>query len=647
MLLWNFQEKGTQSVDDKLPKDATQSTKDALLKSAAALPADTPKDFELARRGFIATRDDVKILNADGNPVWDMESFAFQKEEKAPDTVHPSLWRQARLNSFHGLFEVTERIYQVRNFDLSNITFIEGDEGIIVIDPLISAETARAALELYWEHRGQRPVKAVIYTHSHVDHYGGVKGVLADDEIESDSVRIFAPEGFLEEAVSENVLAGTVMGRRATYMYGAMLPRNPKGHVDAGLGKTVSLGSVSLVPPNEIISETGTKVTVDGVDIVFQFTPDTEAPAEMNFFFPQMKALCMAENCTCHMHNMYTPRGALVRDAKSWSYYINEAMELFATDTDVLFASHHWPRWGKDEATTYLKKQRDMYKFVHDQTLRLANHGLTPKEIAEEIALPPSLASEWYTRGYYGTLNHNAKAVYQRYVGWFDGNPANLHPLPPVEVAKRYVEFMGGADEVLAKARRSYDAGDYRWVAEVVNHLVFADPSNDAARHLQADTLEQLGYQAESGPWRAFYLTGAMELRHPRPPSDTPRPGNANQVKTLPAEQILDSLSVRLNDEKAAGKEFALNVHVADSDERFGVSLENAVLHQQKGKSFEKPDTSISLKRPDLAALVLNEVTPAELEADGRMTVEGDITVVEDLVSMLDVFDFWFEIVMP
>ncbi len=634
-------------MDDKLPKDATSATKDALAKSAVQLPTDSPKDFDLARRGFLATREDVKILNADGNPVWDMGTFAFQKEEQAPDTVHPSLWRQARLNSIHGLFEVTERIYQVRSFDLSNITFIEGDEGIIVIDPLISAETAKASLDLYREHQGERPVKAVIYTHSHVDHYGGVKGVLADEEIDAGDVRIFAPDGFLEEAVSENVLAGNVMGRRATYMYGAMLPRGPKGHVDAGLGKTVSLGSVSLVPPNEIISETGTRVSVDGVEIIFQYTPDTEAPAEMNFYFPQMKALCMAENCTCHMHNVYTPRGAQVRDAKSWSYYINEAIDLFGGDTDVLFASHHWPRWGRDEAVTYLKKQRDMYKFVHDQTLRLANHGLTPKEIAEEIALPPTLASEWYTRGYYGTLNHNAKAVYQRYVGWFDGNPANLHPLPPVEAAKRYVDFMGGADEALAKARKSFEEGDYRWVAEVVNHIVFADPANEPARLLQANTLEQLGYQAESGPWRAFYLTGAMELRHPRPPSDVPRPANANQVKTLPAEQILDSLSVRLNGERAGAQEYRINLHIADEDERFGVSVENAVFHQQKGKTYENADASLSLARLDLAALVLKEMSATELQADGRMKVDGDISAIEDFLSLLDVFDFWFEIVMP
>ena len=376
------------------PKEATEATCHAHAHLRATLPQETGEDFELARRGFIDTIPDAKSLNEAGFPVWDMSTFAFVKEgSEAPGSVNPSLWRQAQLNSIHGLFKVTDGIYQVRNFDLSNITFIEGKTGIIVIDPLISSETARASLALYRKHRGDMPVKAVIYTHSHVDHYGGVKGVLTEEDLARGDVRIIAPEGFLEEAVSENVLAGNAMGRRATYMYGALLPRGPKGHVDAGLGKTVSLGQVSLVPPNELIKETGTKLTVDGVEIVFQMTPDTEAPAEMNFFFPQMKALCMAENCSCHMHNIYTPRGAQVRDAKSWSYYINEAIDLFGADTDVFFASHHWPRWGRDVVTTFLEKQRDMYKFVHDQTLRLANHGLTPLEIAEEIALRSEGAS--------------------------------------------------------------------------------------------------------------------------------------------------------------------------------------------------------------------------------------------------------------
>lgn len=629
------------------PKDATEATRRAHQKLRETLPAPSAEDFENSNRGFIATIPDARILNEAGHAVWEMGSFAFETAATPPDTVNPSLWRQAQLNSIHGLFKVTERIYQVRNFDLSNITFIEGDTGLIVIDPLISSETARASIELMRKHRGDKPVTAVIYTHSHVDHYGGVKGVLADEDISSGKVRILAPEGFLEHAVSENVLAGNAMGRRATYMYGALLPRDPRGHVDAGLGKTVSLGQVSLVPPNEIIKETGTRLVIDGVEIVFQMTPDTEAPAEMNFFFPQLKALCMAENCSCHMHNIYTPRGAQVRDAKSWSHYINEAIDLFGADTDVLFASHHWPRWGRDVTIDFLKKQRDMYKYVHDQTLRFANHGLTPTEIAEEIALPPTLAGEWYTRGYYGTLNHNAKAVYQRYLGWFDGNPANLHKLPPVEAGKRYVEFMGGALALLRKAREAYDNGEYRWVAEVVNHLVFADPSNAEARNLQADALEQMGYQAESGPWRGFYLTAAMELRNPRPPSASPRAAAGSQWRALPVEQLLDSLSVRLNGPKAGAREIALNLHFTDTGEHYLLTVENAVLHHVRDKTAAHADASIAITRLALVDLLVGEKTLQDLVAAKAAKVEGDGGALTDLVALLDVFDFWFEIVMP
>ena len=630
------------------PKDATEATCRAHAHVRTTMPVDTGADFDLVKRGFIATIPDAKSLNAAGHPVWDMSQFAFEVEgSEAPDTVNPSLWRQARLNLVHGLFKVTDGIYQVRNFDLSNITFIEGETGIIVIDPLISSETARTSLDLYRAHRGDRPVVAVIYTHSHVDHYGGVKGVLTDDDLARGDIRIIAPEGFLEHAVSENVLAGNAMGRRATYMYGALLPRGPRGHIDAGLGKTVSLGQVSLVPPNELVTKTGEKLTVDGVEIVFQMTPDTEAPAEMNFFFPRMKALCMAENCSCHLHNVLTPRGAQVRDAKRWSYYINEAIDIFGGGTEVLFASHHWPRWGKGEVVTFLEKQRDLYKYLHDQTLRLANHGLTPIEIAEEIALPPTLASEWYTRDYYGTLNHNAKAVYQRYLGWFDGNPAHLHPLPPVEAAKRYVDYMGGPLSLLRKARDSYDKGEYRWVAEVVNHLVFADPSNADARHLQADALEQLGYQAESGPWRGFYLTAAMELRYPRPASPTPRPGSSGQIKTLPADLLLDSLSVRLNGPKAGARRFAFNLSFTDTGESFLLSVENAVLHHAKHKKSDKPDAEVTITRVAFAELVLGEKQLDDLVAAKVASVAGDARALADFVGLLDVFDFWFEIVMP
>lgn len=626
------------------PKDATEATRRAQEAVLRTLPAETGQDAEDVARGFIGTIPDAAVLGASGMPVWSMQPFGFLAEE-CPDTVNPSLWRQARLNTAHGLYEVTPGIYQVRNFDLSNITFIEGDTGFLVVDPLISAEPAAAALALMRRHRGDKPVTGVIYTHSHVDHYGGVRGVLSDADIAA-GLRIIAPEGFLEEAVSENVLAGNAMGRRATYMYGSLLPRGPRGHVDAGLGKAVSLGQVSLVPPTESIGVTGSKIVVDGIEIVFQVTPDTEAPAEMNFFFPQFKALCMAENCSCHLHNIYTPRGAQVRDARAWSHYINEAIDLFAGDTEVLFASHHWPRWGRGRAVDFLRKQRDLYKYIHDQTLRLANHGLTPLEIAEEIALPPTLAAEWYTRGYYGTLSHNAKAVYQRYLGWFDGNPANLHKLPPVEAGRRYVDLAGGAEALLAKAREAYGRGEYRWVAEIVNHLVFADPANAEARALQADALEQMGYQAESGPWRAFYLTGAQELRNPRPPSDTPRQGAAGQLRALPAERLLESLSVRLNGAKAGAEEIALNLAFSDTGERFLLSVENAVLHHAADRSATDAPT-VTLTRAALVRLVVGETgLEAALDA-GEVQVQGDTQPLARLLDWLDRFDFWFEIVAP
>jgi alkyl sulfatase BDS1-like metallo-beta-lactamase superfamily hydrolase len=627
-------------------KDAEAATRAANAVLLTRLPKETGQDFADATRGFIGTIPDAKIMGADGRTVWDMGQFAFEAGgAECPVTVNPSLWRQAKLNSQHGLFEVTPGVYQVRNFDLSNITFLEGERGYLVVDPLISSETAAAALALLRAHRGDKPVTGVIYTHSHVDHYGGVRGVISPADIAA-GMRIIAPEGFLKEAVSENVLAGNAMGRRATYMYGALLPRGPRGHVDAGLGKAVSMGEVSLVPPTESVSVTGTRLTVDGIEIVFQVTPDTEAPAEMNFFFPQFKALCMAENCSCHLHNIYTPRGAQVRDAKSWSHYIGEAIDLFAGDTEVMFASHHWPRWGQDRTVDFLKKQRDLYKFIHDQTLRMANHGLTPLEIGERMALPPTLEAEWYTRGYYGTLNHNAKAVYQRYLGWFDGNPANLHKLPPVEAGNRYVEVAGGAEALLEKARAAFERGEYRWVAELVNHLVFADPSNMDARGLAADALEQMGYQAESGPWRAFYLTGAMELRFPRPPSATPRQGAGGQIRTLPPEQLLDSLSVRLNGDNAGARELAVNLRFTDADEAYLVTVENAVLHHLEGRS-DPAAATVSLTCGVLAKLVLGEVGFTDAVAAGDVSVAGDGAAFETLLGLLDRFDFWFEIIAP
>lgn len=612
-------------------KDATPATRAAQAAMAKTLPTDDGGDFALARRGFLGT-----VENADVPGAWSQAPFAFLDGER-PDTVNPSLWRQARLNAIHGLFEVTPGVYQVRGFDISNITFIEGRDGWIVIDPLTSAQPAAVALDLVRRLKGDRPVSAVIYTHSHVDHYGGIMGVLSEDDI-ARGVPIVAPEGFLQAAVAENVLAGNVMSRRATHMYGGMLPRDPKGHVDSGLGKGVSLGRVALVAPNTSITHTGQTLTLDGVDIVFQVTPDTEAPAEMNFHFPQFGALCMAENCTCNLHNLYTPRGAQVRDAKAWSFYIDEALEMFGGSSGVMFASHHWPRWEAAPIRGFLTKQRDLYKYIHDQSLRHANHGLNGTEIAEILRLPPTLEAEWHTRSYYGTLSHNAKAVYQKYLGWFDGNPANLNRHPPEAAGRRYVEAMGGPEPVLAEGRRAFEAGDYRWAAEIVGHLVFADPANAEARALQADTFEQMGYQAESGPWRDFYLTGAQELRNPRPKSDTPRQGSAGQLRTLPADSLLDALSVRLNGPAAGDGEFGFTVAFTDTGERFAVRVENAVLHHRLGDGG--PEAALS--RGDLVDLVTGVKT---VEAAGLHGEGADLLA--RLLALLDRFDLWFEISAP
>jgi alkyl sulfatase BDS1-like metallo-beta-lactamase superfamily hydrolase len=619
-------------MTDTERKDASAATRAALEAARATLPPEDGEDFRLARRGFIATIPDADIPGA-----WSLKPYAFLEDETPAPTVHPGLWRQARLNGIHGLFEVTPGVYQVRGFDISTVTFIEGETGYIVIDPLTSAQPARTALELMRAHRGERPVSAVIYTHSHVDHYGGILGVASPEEIAA-GLPIIAPEGFLKEAVSENVLAGNAMSRRATYMYGALLQKDAKGHVDSGLGKGVSGGRVALVPPTVSISRTGERLVVDGVEIVFQVTPDAEAPAEMNFYFPKFRALCMAENCTCHLHNIYTPRGAQVRDAKSWSGYINEARDLFGRDAEVMFASHHWPRWGGAEIDVFLRKQRDLYKFIHDQTLRMANHGMNAPEIAEVLRLPPTLTLEWYTRGFYGTVSHNAKAVYQRYLGWFDGNPAHLNPHPPVETGKRYVSAMGGAEAVLSEARRAQAEGDYRWGAQVLNHLVFADPDNEDARVLQADLLEQMGYQSESGPWRDFYLMGAQELRTPIPASATPRQAAPGQLRNLPAESLLDSLSVRLNGEAAGALDLELTVRFTGGEGVFTLKVENAVLHHRTGEGAPE----VALSRDQLIDLVLGA---AELK-DVAAGQPGEAAL-QTLLSVLDRFNLWFGIVTP
>lgn len=627
----------------------TGPTKKANAGVLQELPFDDKRDFAEVQWGFIAPLPDAGVIrNQEGKPVWDLSRFSFIKPESAaPETVNPSLWRQSQLLMHTGLFQVTDRIYQVRGADLSNITFIEGDTGIIVVDPLISTETARAALELYYQHRPRKPVVAVLHTHSHVDHFGGVKGVVSEDEVKAGKVKIIAPQGFLKAALDENVMAGTAMGRRAQYMYGILLPPGPQGRVTAGLGITTSEGSVTLIPPTDLITQTGQELTVDGLTFIFQMAPDSEAPAEMHFYLPQLKVLCPAENCCHNLHNIYTLRGAKIRDALAWSKYLNEALELWGDKSEVMLNVHHWPVWGRERIVDRLKKQRDMYRYLHDQTLRLANQGYTMLEIGEMIELPESLAREWYARGYYGTVNHGVKSVYVKYLGWFDGNPAHLHPLPPVEAAKHYVEFMGGADAVLAKARKYYDRGEYRWVAEVVNHVVFADPKNTKARELQAQVLEQLGYQAESGPWRNFYLSAAQELRQGEAKTTDMSTASPDSIRAMPLDLLFDYLGVRLNGPKAAGKDLAINWNFTDTNEQYVLALENGALNHTAHKQSKDADLTITLTRAGFNEIILGQAAIEAKAASGEIKMEGKKEKLKELLSLMDKFEPGFNIVTP
>ncbi|HEX6753740.1 MAG TPA: alkyl sulfatase dimerization domain-containing protein [Solirubrobacterales bacterium] len=602
-------------------------------------------DFEEARRGLVAPFEPARIENEKGRVVWELESYEFLDSDP-PATANPSLWRQARLGRGAGLFELAPGLYQLRGFDLSNMHVVEGEEGIVVIDPLVSAETAAAALALYREHRGERPVTGLIYTHSHVDHFGGAKGVVSQEEVDSRGIPVLAPAGFLHHAVSENVFAGTAMARRAGYMFGAMLERGPEGQLGAGLGQTTSLGTITLLPPNLDVTETGQEETVDGVRMRFQMTPGTEAPAEMNIHFPQVRALCIADNAARSMHNILTPRGALVRDPRVWAHYLDQAIDLFGAETDVLFAGHHWPCWGREQIVAYLGKQRDLYTYLHDQTLRLLNQGHTGPEIAETIELPPSLAEEWHCREYYGSISHNTKAIYQRYMGWFDGNPAHLWEHPPVEQARRYVELAGGAEALLEKARASFERGDHRWVAEVVNHLVFAEPDNREARELQADALEQLGFGAENATWRNFFLMGARELREGV--SGTPTvTAPADVVAHLTVSQLLDAMAIRLDGPRAWDAHLRIDWRITNPDEQHRITVHNGVLRHKPGSHEPAADTALTVDRKALDQLLLKTADVAELAESGRLRVEGDGTKLGELLGLLDEPNPGFAIVTP
>lgn len=630
------------------PKPATQATIDANNAVKQSLPFSDKKDFENAQKGLIVKQDVVTIKNDKGDVVWDLEQYKqyITLNNPAPDSVNPSLWRNAQLNMINGLFEVTDGIYQVRGYDLSNITFIKGNTGWIVFDPLISQETAKAALDFVNEKLGKRPVVAVVYSHSHFDHFGGVRGIVDEKDVKAGKVKIIASHGFTEHAVSENVIAGNAMGRRAIFMYGALLPRNEFGGVNGGLGQTTSTGIATLIEPTDIIEKTGDEMTVDGVRMVFQYTPGTEAPTEMNTWFPDKKALWMAENSTNTMHNILTLRGAQVRDALKWSGYLQETIEMWGGDVKVKFQSHHWPMWGNADIVEYFKKQRDIYKYTHDQTVRLMNQGYTGEEISEIIKLPKTLENNWSTRGYYGTLRHNSRAVYQRYMGWYDGNPSDLNNLPPTNAAVKYVEYMGGESAAIQKAQADFDKGNYRWVAEVLKHVVFANPQSKKGKELLADAYEQLGYQSESGPWRSVYLQGAYELRNGTPSAGGVQTASPDIIKNMPPEMLFDYLAVRILPEKAEGKKFAINLNFTDLDEKYTLYLEDSVLIHTK-KQSDKPNVTLTLTKSVLDDVQLGNVTLEKAIANGDIQLKGDKEVFKDFVGMLDRFNFWFNIVTP
>lgn len=632
-------------------QEPSQSTLQSNQALQAYLPFSDDSDFEDATRGFIATleADTIKgpeAIAGPGGVVYDFRQFDFLKGD-APDTANPSLWRQSKLNAMSGLFEVVPGIYQVRAFDLATMSFIRGDTGWIVVDPLTANETAAAGMELLRKHVEDLPVSAVIITHSHADHFGGVKGIITPEEIAENDVPVIAPEGFFEEAVSENLLAGNTMSRRAAYMYGNLIEKGPKGTLGSGLGTTTAAGTFTIVEPTIIIEETPTELTVDGIEMTFMNTPGAEAPAELMFYIHPFEAMMQAEIINHTMHNLYTLRGAKVRSGDRFAKYIHDTINRFGDKVEVSLGSHHWPTWGNERIVSFWEGQRDTYRYIHDEVLRLANKGETMLEIAEQIKLPDSLAKSFANRGYYGSLNHNAKAQYQLYFGWFSGNPSELHELPPVEEGKKFVEYAGGEQAVIEKARKDFEAGEYRWVATALNHLVFANPENQEARNLLADTLTQMGYQAESGPWRNFYLTGAKELRDGVTRAGTPSTASPDVIQSLPLETYLDFLAVSLNHPKAAETEISLNIVMPDVDEEVHITVTNGVMNYTMDKQAENADATMTVDRAVMNSINLGQTTmEAELESGG-ITVEGNPDKVVEFAGLLDTFDFWFNIVTP
>ena len=619
------------------PAQAAEAPSAATIKAQAqlkkTLPFEDKQDFDFATRGYLGTLSDPVIRRADGAVAWDLTAYDFVQGD-APDTVNPSLWRQAQLLSKSGLFQVSETIWQVRGFDVSNITFIKGQTGWIVIDPLTTAEVAKAAYALVTEKLGARPIVAVIYTHSHTDHFGGVKGVISQADVDAGKVQVIAPHGFLEEAVSENVIAGVAMSRRANYQFGTGLVPGVDGQMTSGIGKGISRGSITLIAPTVSIHKTGETLVVDGVKIQFQVTPGTEAPAEMNIYFPDLKVLCMAENANPTMHNVLTPRGALVRDAKAWAGYLSEALGLYGDRTEVMFTSHGWPRFGGQVVRDFLADHRDAYKFLHDQTVRLMNQGYVGAEIANRIALPPVLAREWFNRGYYGTMSFNSRAVYQRYMGWYDANPVNLAVLPPADQAGRYVEAMGGAAKVIALAQAAYDKGDYRWAATLLNNGVLSQPGSADAKAALARTYDQMGYQAESSLWRNMYLTGAAELRGGVRPSLSA--GSPDMIANLPSPMIFELLAVRLDPAKVGDAQLRILFVFPDRKERYLVQVRNQVLTAEPAAEGARADATLTLPRALLLQSLFTGASLAPKVMSGEAKIDGSPLALQKLVGWFD-----------
>ncbi|MCU1642083.1 MAG: beta-lactamase-like protein [Nocardia sp.] len=629
--------------------DPTDAIAVANKKVTETMPFSDTTDFADADRGFIEALKPGVIKDDKGKVVWDTDSYNFL-QGTCPSSANPSLWRQSQLTIKQGLYEIAPGFYQIRGLDLSNMTLIEGQTGVIVIDPLISNETAAAGLALYRAHRGNKPVTGLIYTHAHVDHFGGSLGVTTREDVDAGRCPVVAPSGFLEHAVAENIYAGTAMARRAAYMYGAALPRGPKGQIGAGLGQTTSVGTTTLLDPTLTINTTGEEHVIDGVRMVFQMTPGTEAPSEMNFYFPDRRILCMAENATHTLHNLLTLRGALVRDPHVWSKYLTESINLYARQSDVVFSSHHWPLWGTAKIVEYLSAQRDLYGYLNDQTLRMLNTGMVGSEIAEAMQMPPEIEKAWYSHGYYGSVSHNVKAIYQRYMGWFDGNPAHLWEHPPVDNAKRHVDAMGGASEVLKKAKKAYDDADYRWAVQLLNYAIFADDSNKKAKDLQASAFEQLGYGSENATWRNFYLSGAYELRNGS--FGTPTSANSKGLlAALTVDQAFDAISLFVNGPKAWDVHVVTDWKFSDqSDKVHRSELRNGVLvHYDRwpNDGLAAPDATITLTRGGFIQNMIGGGDMKAAVAKGDIKIDGNAAVLAQMKGLFDKPDPNFAIVTP